>query len=265
MVIASQAFTALIPLLLVTSALASGQGDDVVADALINRLSLTGSSAEAVRQVFAHSEPASVGLPSVVLLLFSAVSFTRRVQRMYMLAWSVEDYVGVRGSVNAASGLAALLLEAGLLYLATAVLRQLSLGWALAALLSVLPGLLVWTTIPWLLLDRRVAWRRLLPGGAVSGVCTSLYGVATSIYMPRLIVRYSETYGLFGVTLALVGWLLCMSLILEVSAVIAAELDHSQGTLARHVRRRLRTEAGGVDKALTASSSASRSGGWRGR
>lgn len=253
MVIASQAFTALIPLLLVVSAVTTGQGNDVVADALVNRLSLTGSSAEAVRQVFAHSEPASVGLPSVVLLLFSAVSFTRRMQRMYLVAWTVEGSAGVRSSMSAASGLGALLLELGLLYLATTVLRQLSLGWILTAAMSVLPGLLAWTTIPWLLLDRRVGWRRLLPGGVVAGVCTSLYGVATSIYMPRLIVRYSQSYGLFGVTLALVGWLLCMSLILEVSAVVAAELDRSQGSLATGVRRQLRIATANGHQGLTGS------------
>ena len=36
---------------------------------------------------------------------------------------------------------------------------------------------------------------------------------------------YSARYGLFGVTIALVGWLLCIAVLVVASTVVAAELD----------------------------------------
>jgi uncharacterized BrkB/YihY/UPF0761 family membrane protein len=102
---------------------------------------------------------------------------------------------------------------------------------------------LVWTCVPWLLLDKRIAWRRLILGGALTAVCTSVYGVASTIYMPPLFESYSERYGLFGVTLALIGWLLCIALIVVASTAIASEFDRVQTPWGLGLRRLLRIEA----------------------
>jgi membrane protein len=109
----------------------------------------------------------------------------------------------------------------------------------LGAPISVLASLVLWTSVPWLLLDRRIPWRRLLPGGALAAAGSGVYGIATTIYMPRLVTSYSERYGLFGVTLALVGWLLCMSLIVIVATVAAAEFDRAPELWARRLRATL--------------------------
>ena len=68
----------------------------------------------------------------------------------------------------------------------------------------------------------------------------SLYGVATSIYMPHLMESYSERYGLFGVTVALVGWLLCISFIVVAATVVAAEFDTGAGGLGPSAAREAR-------------------------
>lgn len=242
MVIASQAFTALIPLLMLVSSLAPKSNRDLVSDAIIRRFELTGSAAEAVQQVFANSQQATTGLLGAVLLVFSGVSLARRMQRMYSQAWRVDLRPGVRGSFNAAIGLGALLLEVALLALARTLVRALPLDWVLGAPLSLVASLLIWTSIPYLLLDRRIQWRRLLPGGAIAALCASVYGVASTLYMPRLLESYSQQYGLFGVTLALIGWLLCISFIIVGATVLAAELDRAPEPWARRVRLALGSE-----------------------
>jgi membrane protein len=242
LVIASQAFTALIPLLLLVAALAPSGNRDLVSSSLIRRFRLTGDAADAVRQLFAHSGDSVTGVLSVFLLVFSGVSLTRRMQRMYQQAWRLEPPPGVRHAVHATLGLSALLLGFGLLYMARALVERLPLSEVLLLIVSVLVGFLLWTSVPWLLLDRRVAWRRLIPSGALTSVCTSLYGIVSTVYMPRLLESYSRRYGLFGVTLALVGWLLAMAFILVAAAVTTAEFDRAPEPWARHVRRRLRIE-----------------------
>ncbi len=238
MAIAAQAFTALIPLLLLTSAIAPAKGGNAAAEALIRRFHLTGESAQVVQDVFARSGNGSIGVLSVLLLLFSGVSFARRVQRMYLQAWRLPPRPGIRGSLNAAFGLAALLLEILLLSTVAALFRAV-LGGVLTWPTTVLGSLILWTSIPWLLLDRRIHWRRLLPAGALAAFCTACYGIATTVYMPSLIESYSRRYGLFGVTIALIGWLLATALIVVAANVVAAEFDRAEEPWARRLRARL--------------------------
>lgn len=239
MVISSQAFTALIPLLIMVSAVVPAGSANVVSDSVIRRFGLSGDSAASVEAVFAHTGTGSIGVLSVLLLIYSGVSLTRRLQRMYLTAWRLPPVPGLRGPINAMLGLAVLLIEVSLLSLVRTLVRALPFEWPLAVPLSLGASLLLWTSIPWLLLDRRVAWRRLLPAGFLAGTGSSLYGVATSIYMPHLMESYSERYGLFGVTVALVGWLLCISVIVVAATVIAAEFDRHPEPWARHLRLRL--------------------------
>lgn len=237
--IASQSFTALIPLLILVSAVLPRSSGNVVADSIIRRFDLTGDAARSVEIVFAQSEPSSVGLGSLLLLLLSGVSLTRRLQRMYLQAYGLAPLPGVRGSFNAALGLCAILMEITILYLLRTLVQALPFEWALGVPLTVLASLALWTSVPFLLLDRRIPWQRLLPAGALAGTAVSLYGVVTTIYMPRLMTSYSERYGLFGVTVALVGWLLCVAIIVVATTVIAAELDRSPDKWARQLRAKL--------------------------
>jgi membrane protein len=140
-------------------------------------------------------------------------------------------------------GLTVLVLGIGLVYLARTLLGSFPAGGVLTPPFSVLASFALWTTVPWLLLDRRITWRRLIPTGALTAACTSLYGIASTIYMPRQLESYSERYGLFGVTLALIGWLLGITLIAVAATAIASEFDRAQDPWARRVRRAMRIES----------------------
>jgi membrane protein len=246
-VLAAQAFTALIPLLLLVSALAPADNRDIVSVGIIRRFQLGGGAADAVRQLFAHSGDSATGVFSAFLLFFSGVSLARRMQRMYQQAWGLEPSTGVGRALNAAFGLAVLVLGIGLLYLARTLLGWVPAGDVLVVSVSVLGSFVLWTTVPWLLLDRRVAWRRLIPTGALAAVASSIYGVASTIYMPRQLESYSERYGLFGVTLALVGWLVGIALILVATTAIASEFDRTEARWARRLRRTMRIGPPAVD------------------
>ena len=60
--------------------------------------------------------------------------------------------------------------------------------------------------------------------------------------MPRQLASYSERFGLFGMTLALIGWLLGVALIVAATAVTAT-LDRAQDLWARQIRRVIGVEA----------------------
>jgi uncharacterized BrkB/YihY/UPF0761 family membrane protein len=195
-----------------------------------------------VDSLFAHAGGSAVGLFSGSLLVFSGVSLTRRMQRMYQQAWRLEARRGVGHAVHAALGLTTLLLGISLLYLARALIGSLLSSQVLLLAVSAVAGLLLWSCLPWVLLDRRIAWRRLVPTGVLTSVCTSAYGIASTVYMPRLLETYSRRYGLFGVTLALVGWLLAIAFTVVAATTVATEFDRAPDPWARRLRGRFRIE-----------------------
>ena len=241
LVLSSQAFTALIPLLILVSALASPGARDAVARTIITKFGLSGDSAESVEELFEVSIGAesTLGFVSAVLLLYSGVSFQRRLQKMYRAAWEREK-TGVRGNLFATLGLFVFLVEVLALYGIMTLVRDLEVSWWLVLILSAFVGVIPWTSIPYLLLDRQVHWRRMLVAGALTATAMAIYSTATTFYMPELIVDYTEQFGLFGVTIAIIGWLLGAAGIVVASAAIGAEFDQSGESWALRVKRRMR-------------------------
>ena len=240
-VLASQTFTALIPLLVLVTALAPLGDRDVVSDAIIRRFELNGSAADSIVELFRHSGSGATGVLSVFLLVFSGVSLAKRLQRMYQQAWGLEAS-GAGRALNAALGLTVLVLGISLLYFARALVGSLPAADVLVTAVSFLSSFLLWSAVPWLLLERRITWRRFIPTGVLTAACATAYGAFSTVYMPRQLASYSERYGLFGVTLALIGWLLGVALIIVASTAVAATLDRAPDLWARQIRRAIGVE-----------------------
>jgi uncharacterized membrane protein YvlD (DUF360 family)/uncharacterized BrkB/YihY/UPF0761 family membrane protein len=241
LVLASQAFTALIPLLIIVAALAPAGGPEAIGRTIITKFGLTGTSAEAVEQLFAVSGVAqsSASVGSAILLLYSGVSFTRRLQKMYRAAWN-QQKAGVRGNLFAALALFVFVAEVLVVYWIMSLARNLPLDWVLALPLSILAGLVPWTSVPYLLMNRLVHWRRLLVAGALTSTSMAIFGMATTVYMPDLIDQYTGQFGLFGVTIAIIGWMLGAAVIVVASTAIGAEFDGSRAPWTVYVKDRYR-------------------------
>ena len=241
-VVSAQAFTALIPLFIIVASAAPAEQEDVISQSIIKRFALTGESAAALEQLFSTPPGAtsSVTLFSAFLLLYSGVAFTRRMQRMYRAAWRQEK-VGVRSTVFATLGLLALVAEVAVAYGIRAIVAHLPLDWLWTIPLSAATGLVLWTSIPYLLLDGQVHWRRLLVVGATSAAAMTVFAIATPIYLPSVMARATNEFGLFGITITLIGYLLAASFVLVACAAIGAEFDASDASwlMAMKVRFRL--------------------------
>jgi uncharacterized membrane protein YvlD (DUF360 family) len=238
-VLSSQAFTAMIPLLILVSTLAPADQEDLISDTIIRKFGLSGDSADAVEALFNAPAAATSSLSvfSVLLLIYSGVSFTRRMGAMYRAAWEQEKE-GVRSGIFATLGLFVLIVEVVLAYAIRNIVSRFPLDWVWAIPITAVTGAVLWTSVPYLLLNRQVHWRRLAVGGAATAVGTALLTVATTIYMPPLVERYTNEFGLFGITMALIGWLLAASYILVLCTVFGAEFDASDGRWIRKLKAR---------------------------
>ena len=208
----AQAFGAVIPLLIVLEA--AQPGHTSLADDLIERLNLSGAAADSLRAAFATpTDQVSITAISVVLLIVSTLSFTRRLQRLYEESWSLSTR-GLRGTGS------------GLLWIAVFAVYSL-LNPALdrtfngvgSVLLSLGGALFVGLVTPLVLLGRRIKWQRLLLQASLTAVGLLALGVWTAIYMPSAIGSSAGAYGAIGVAFALLTWLWGVGGVLVVTAV----------------------------------------------
>jgi membrane protein len=227
-ILSAQVFTALIPLFIIVASVAPAGQEDVISEGIIDRFALSGASADAVEQLFdtPAASTSSVTVFSALLLIYSGVAFTRRLQRMYRAAWGREQ-AGIRSALFATLGLAALILEFVVAYGIREFTTLFPFEWLWAIPISLVTGLVLWTSIPYLLLERQLHWRRMLVAGGSAAVGMTIFAIGTPIYMPDVMTRATNEFGLFGVTITLIGWLLAASFILVATTAIGAEFDSS--------------------------------------
>jgi membrane protein len=218
-VLAAQAFTSLIPLMVVAVAFSPGSSD--LADRIVERFGLEGDSANSVHQLFASAgtTESAVTWISIVILVLSALSFTRAIQRVFQRAYDREPEL-LKDQQRGLVWVLCLGVWVTLLAPLHESLEDLA-GIVFAVLVSSVTGFFLWLATPMLLLGER-DWRYLAPGAVVSGVLGALLSVASSIYVPILMDWSAEKYGLIGIAFALQSWLLVAGFMVVIGAVFGA-------------------------------------------
>ena len=162
-VLAAQAFTSLIPLMVVAAAASPGSED--LADRIVERFGLHGDSARSMQQLFATAgtTQSTITWISIVILMLSALSFTRALQRVFQRAY-VRKPDMIQDQQRGLVWLVCLGIWVTLLSPLHESLEHLG-GIVFAVLVATASGFLLWLGTPMLLLGER-DWRCLAPGRA---------------------------------------------------------------------------------------------------
>ena len=231
-----QAFLSLIPILVIVSTWLSESDGESLAVIVNNRLGLTGVTAQTVTLLFARPASAAAastasGL-SIVLLVFSLNSFTRTLRRSMERPWGLPR-VGWRGQATGLAGVA-------LLVLMTATLSAIATVWhsasfwplVLESLVRTLVAVAFWLGIGHLLSHRRIPVRHLWPGAVVGGVGQSAIALWTVTVLPSIFERDAARYGVIGVALALVTWILAICGLAVAVGVVGGQVARAAGWIA---------------------------------
>jgi membrane protein len=235
--VGAQAFAALIPLLIVYSAVVPIADARSFAQRLIDKLKLTGAAAESVRQAIAPSGTVAEGVSALgfLLLIVSALSFARALQRMYESAYRLPAS-GIRGTPWHLLWIA--LIPA---YLSLRpVVASLS-GGIWHAIGSLLLALGAWLLTPYILLGRRMSGRQLAPAALITAAGMTGLSIASLIYLPHSLSASARNFGTIGVAFAILGWLVSGGFVLGGSAAAGAialeQLDAHPGSRAARLLR----------------------------
>lgn len=164
---------------------------------------------------------------SVIILVFSALSFTRALQRVYERAWGLESH----GMRDAHWGLV-WLTEFSLYAVLHPLIRgHVSGSVGLATSLAV--GTLFWLVTPYVILARRLPWRRLVAQAVLAAIGMAVLRAGSAIYMPHALSSSARQFGSIGLAFTLVSWLFASALVLTASAAIGATLSRTQPEVRR--------------------------------
>jgi membrane protein len=208
------AFSALFPLLIVYSAVAPLRDVHHFAEQIIHRLKLSGAAASSVNEVFAPPSRVAqtITVLGVVLILASALSLARALQRLYELAYELPA-AGIRGTPWHLLWIVSIPI-----YLTVRpLIAGLAGGWW-NVVGSLLVGVVAWLFTPYILLGRRLPWRRLLPGAVLTAFGMTMLGIFSLVYLPHSIDTSARQFGTIGVAFALLGWLVLAGFVLVGSA-----------------------------------------------
>lgn len=236
MALSASALTAVIPLAILASAMASRLGGKDTADRIIDRYQLTGGGADAVEAIFAPASgpSTSIGVLGFVFLMLAVLSFTRAMQRLFEQTWELRP-LSVRNTLNGLvwiGGLAAYVAVNGII---RAALGRSTLELTAALVAMPLSAVfMVWSGS--VLSARRIARRELLPFAVIGAVATSVYSVGATVYVPPMFSTYATRYGVIGAVFALISTLFCVMVIVVASAAAGREVQRELDRIRRGER-----------------------------
>lgn len=236
-ILAAQAFSAILPLFIVVSTISPHPGGDSPARVLVGKLGLGGAEMSSLQAAVAppSSARASIGVLGVVLALLTATSFARALQRSYQLAWQLPP-AGLRAAWRPLALVVGLALYIELLFLFGRLVRGVPAGSVLEDLVAFAGAWALWTGAGWILLAGRVRPRLLAVGGLLTAIGFASLRRLSAFYLPSVVVSNQQQFGLLGVAFTLFSWLSACSFIIVVATVIGAVLAEDPGRLGRFIR-----------------------------
>jgi membrane protein len=236
-ILAAQAFSAILPLFIVVATISPHPGGDSPGAFMARRLGLTAEDVSSLQSVVAPppSARASIGVVGVVLALLTATSFARALQRSYELAWRLPR-AGLRAAWRPLALVIGLAVYVELLFLFGRLVRGVPAGTLVEDLVTFAGGWALWTGSGWILLGGRVRLRLLAAGGLLTTVGFTVLRRLSAFYLPTLVASNQQQFGLLGVAFTLYSWLSACAFIIVLATAVGAVLAEDPGRLGQFIR-----------------------------
>jgi Ribonuclease BN-like family. len=233
MTLAAQAFTSILPLVIVAAALRGGDARPI-GSGLSGYLGLNSSAANLLENAVPASSDvfSALGWFGVLLLVVSATAFSRALERFYARVWSTRK-IGLRAAWRWLAVIATVLLGLVLLQFSRTVLRAEGTFVALSGIVEFILWTVVWLFAGWIVLNRTIPLRSLFPGALLCGLGLAIAGGLGRIYLPVALTSAANQFGVLGITIAYVGWLFVLMSVVVIAVTIGKVLSVDYGVMRR--------------------------------
>lgn len=236
MTLAGQAFTSILPVMILLSAIpGKGLVDDALAgyDMTSGDLALTSSSDT-------ESSAVTFGVIGAVMTIVSATSFSRALDRMYSRVWEVP-----RVSFREGWRWIVVILAVALGVVIQILVPNLRDLWSMRAVvgfgIELTAGFFLWAVL-WLGIARtltvgRVNVRCLALTAVITAAGLSALVVATHVGMAKVLDSATAQFGVLGIIFTVIGWLFVFSSIVIGATVIVHAMFVNEGIVGRWLGR----------------------------
>src|SRR3954470_22869931 len=231
MSLAAQAFTSILPLLIVVAGLRQGDARPIGAG-LSQYLGLNTSAASALEQAVPASSDVfrALGWFGILLLVVSANAYSRALERFYSRVWSIPK-PGFRAVWRPFAVLATVLLGLVLLQFTRSVLRADGTFVVLTGIVEFVLWTIVWLVAGWVVLNRAISFRSLFPGALLCGLGLAIAGGVGRIYLPISLTSAARQFGVLGITIAYVGWIFVLMSVVVIAVTVGKVLSVDYGVM----------------------------------
>ena len=217
MTLAAHVFTSILPILIVAGAVRASL-DPQSGPLIAEHLGLD----EATAQILQDSLPGGAqelrvtGIAGVVLLVIAATSFARALERSLRTIWRTPA-VSIRFAWRWLAALMTVIIGLALIVATRTVLVDDSPILAIEFVLEIVLWGALWWIASWVVVNRRVSLRELLPGSVLAGIGFAIAGMVGRVVLPPLLADSANRYGVLGMAFTYIGWLLVLACILLVA------------------------------------------------
>ena len=85
-------------------------------------------------------------------------------------------------------------------------------------------GVVLWTITPYLLLGRRVRFRRLFPSALLTAIGMTGVAIWSVIWMPHTLASSAAQFGVIGIGFAMLTWFVAVAVVLVVATTGGATI-----------------------------------------
>jgi membrane protein len=220
MTLAAQAFTSVLPVLIVSGQFRRRLNPDARAY-LTENLSLDGRTAELVeRSIPPPEEGVTVAqVIGTLLLIIAATSFARALERCFRKIWDAPK-ASIRFAWRWVAAILAIVIGLVIVSATRYVLRSAEPVGVLAFIVEAALWCLLWWLSVWIVVNRTVSLRALLPGSVLTGIGLAAATQVGRLYLPPALASSADQFGVLGLAFTYVGWLFVLMSVLLVAATI---------------------------------------------
>ena len=220
MTLAATAFTSVLPILIVAGALRSRM-DPATGPIFAEHLGFDDATADILEKSLpgGAAELRATGIIGVVILVISATSMARALERALHTIWHTST-VSIKFAWRWLATVVAVVIGLALIVATRIILRGDGPIPVIEFIAEVALWGLLWWIASWIVINRRVSLRELLPGAALAGLGFAVAGQVGRLLLPPLFADSALRYGVLGIGFTYIGWLLVLAIILLIASTI---------------------------------------------
>jgi len=220
MTLAATAFTSVLPMLIVAGAVRS-RLDPATGPIFVEHFGFDDATADILERSLPGGvqELRATGVIGVVILIIAATSLARALERALHTIWH-SPVISIKLAWRWLATVFALILGLALIVATRIIVRGEGPIRVIEFLAEVALWGLLWWIASWIVINRRVSLRELLPGSVLAGVGFAVAGLIGRFILPPLFADSASRYGVLGIGFTYIGWLLALAITLLIALTV---------------------------------------------